>query len=97
MTSHTILWTCTVCSHSLAAALIESLNWQDAFSHVSCHCTNFVSATVDGNWVKAPDWFYVRSVLLPAPTKTVAANSQVRGSPGDRHGVLSETDGGEYS
>jgi len=48
--------------------------------------------------VKAPLVLCPFSAANQPPTKTVAATLQVRrGSPGDRHGVLSETDGGEYS
>jgi len=85
---------------TLAAALIESLELAGRIQPSMLIGTNFgICATVDGKLVvKAPDWFYVRSVLPSQPQPKPSQLHQVRrGSPGDRHGVLSETDGGEYS
>src|SRR5919202_5249005 len=87
---------------TLAAALTESLELAGRLQPQTLIGTNFgICATVDGKLViKAPDWFYVPSVLPTNPpnqtrrTYTPNLEGEV---PAIVMEFLSETEGGEYS
>lgn len=86
----------------LATALTEALELSGCLQDTMLVGTNFgICATVDGKLViKAPDWFYVPSVL-----PTTAPNKNRRSYTPNLEGeipaivmeFLSETEGGEYS
>jgi|SRR5579883_2012083 Uma2 family endonuclease len=87
---------------AIAAALTESLELEGLIQPSTLIGTNFgICATLDGKLViKAPDWFYVRSVLPTQPP-----NQNRRSYTPHREGevptivmeFLSDTEGGEYS
>jgi Uma2 family endonuclease len=86
----------------LAAALTESLEIAGRISPLALIGTNCgIGATVDGKVViKAPDWFYVRSVRPPnVPNQT--RRSYTPHTEGEVPIIaiefLSDTEGGEYS
>jgi hypothetical protein len=86
----------------LAAALTESLELSGRLGESMLVGTNFgICATVEENLViKAPDWFYVRSVLATNPPnqnrRSYTPNLQGE-VPAIVMEFLSETEGGEYS
>lgn len=86
----------------LAAALTESLELSGRLQESMLVGTNFgICATVEGKLViKAPDWFYVRSVLPTTPANQTRRSytSNLEGEvPAIVMEFLSETEGGEYS
>lgn len=87
---------------TLAAALTESLEVAGRIQPQMLIGTNFgICATVDGKLViKAPDWFYVPSVLPTNPPHQTR-RSYTPNLEGEVPGIvmefLSDTEGGEYS
>ena len=86
----------------LATALTESLELAGHIQSSMLIGTNFgICATIDGKVViKAPDWFYVRSVLPIQPLKQNRRSytPRLEGEiPTIVMEFLSETEGGEYS
>lgn len=87
---------------TLAAALTESLEVAGRIQPQMLIGTNFgICATVDGKLViKAPDWFYVPSVL-PTNPPNQTRRSYTPNLEGEVPGIvmefLSDTEGGEYS
>lgn len=86
----------------LASALTEALELSGKLQESMLVGTNFgICATVEGKTVvKAPDWFYIRSVqpTTPPNQNRRSYTPNLEGEvPGAVMEFLSETEGGEYS
>lgn len=86
----------------LATALTEAFELSGRLQDTMLVSTNFgICATVDGKLIiKAPDWFYVRSILPTTPPNK-NRHSYTPNLEGEIPAIvmefLSETEGGEYS